>query len=277
MKTLVVAINSFNSTYYVLKALALRKEIEEELTGLSVTILIMVVFGGAQNAYCRLMDNHGFFCAIEENLSDYNVFVAVERFASVLPPAFTLVCLHDTCTIKRGVFGVAMRRLTETEIDGWIFAHSLGLYNLGVCDREFALTHARHFDGIVNIPKNKSIQLEHSRDTVTILAADGCTRNVPGLRSFSSTCLNGLLVADGNVDLHSIMPVNDDHGDRHVVYISSFGVFKHSHTPMTYLLPILASNLCPQTQRDYKRLTRSYENGELSPHEWVRALVPFAI
>lgn len=269
---LLICINSFNSNRYVKYANDLINQVNLELNYGGVKFTILCVFGGCNTYECFTSQNTMYMC-IPQNLSDHNVYMGINKYSYMLPQKATCVMLHDTCMVKKSCFRRMMMRLSRYDIEGWIFGHSLGLYNIGVCNIQFALDNGKQWIGIDHIEKQKSIELEHSRGAIEVK-----NRQIRGLRSFSNKTLNTANSTDGvgdfnELDYHSIVPLRQNgEKTKHVVFIGALGVYKLTHAPGSFLLPIWVNEYAPKCDDEYNNMTK---NKHVQQHEWVRALVPY--
>lgn len=270
-RTIVICINSFNSSFYCKNALKLAKSVFDDLNYGGLKFLIVCVFGGCDEFRLMEVPRH-YFISIPQNLSDHNAFTGVHHFKHKFPDPSTFLFIHDTCTIKPSVFRKRVMTLSRLNIEGWIFAHALGLYNIGVCDLKFACKFAKSFEGIQKIEKCDSIKLEHDRNQGVNI--NGKILN--GLRTFSNYTLND--VSSGNNDIdscdyHSITSTNfaNERKQRHVVFLGKIGVFKFTFSPGSFLLPIWVNEYAPTDSSQFDALT---DNVHIRHHEWVRALIP---
>lgn len=271
---LIICINSFNASTYVQYALELTKNINMELNYGGIKFSILCVFGGC-NKYNVCTIKNTTYLTIPQNLSDHNIYMGI-NYCNNLPTKFfpekaTCVMLHDTCTVKQGCFRKMMMKLSRYDIKGWVFAHALGLYNIGVCDLDFAINHSKKWVGINFLDKETSIKLEHSVDTIQIQ-----NHVVPGLRKYSNKTLNSCSsnVKDFNeLDYHSIIPLHAGTKPRHVVFLGALGIFKFTHSPGPFLLPIWVNNYAPSSEDEYNELS---SNVHVDQHKWVRALIPYS-
>lgn len=271
---LIICINSFNDSTYSKYALDLINQVKTELNG-RLTFSILCAVGGCESYNIRSLDSTTTYVDIPQNLSDHNIYLGMYYYHSLhgLPERATCVMLHDTCMVKPVCFRNKMMCLNRFDIRGWVFAHALGLYNIGVCDVHFALTHSQKWLGISHLDKATGITLEHSRGSVEVQP----NRFVPGLRSYSNKTLSG---ADNDkqnindVDYHSITPIRAENGKtRHVVFLGSLGVYKFTHSPGSFTIPIWVNEFAPKSEDEYVALS---SNEHVKAHEWVRALVPFS-
>lgn len=271
----IVCINSFNSSKYVKYALDLINQITLELNYGGIKFSILCVFGGC-SGYEICTVNNTKYVTIPQNLSDHNVYMGINHCHHVgaLPDKATCVMIHDTCMVKQGCFRKMMMKLSRYDLKGWVFGHALGLYNIGACDVQFAIDNSQNWIGINHLEKQTSIKLEHSRESIEVQ-----NKKVPGLRSFSNKTLNQGNSAGGvkdfnELDYHSIIPMRED-GEtktRHVVFIGSLGVYKFTHSPGSFLLPIWVNEYAPKTEDEYSALS---SNVHVKQNEWVRALIPY--
>jgi hypothetical protein len=267
---LLICVNSFNLSDYVKASLSLVQSMNAELMYGGIKYTILCTYGGADDR----IYNHGnvIYASHTKNLSDHNSFIGILCAQHVLPNIpITCVFMHDSCTIKSHVFRAKMKRLSRLDINGWAFAHALGLYNIGVCDLNTALTHAMQWKPITHLDKQVSIALEHTRSTMIVE-----THEVKGLRALSNFTLSAVDPDTENVDdvdSQSVGAILKFGKRRHVVYLSSLGVFKYSHTPVTFLLPIWVGGFAPHSNDDFNALN---SDPVIKQHglEWARALVP---
>ena len=273
---LLICINSFNSNRYVKSALELIDQINLELNYGGVKFSILCVFGGCSSyEVCTL--NNTTYVSIPHNLSDHNVYMGINycHNLSALPKKANCVMLHDTCMVKQRCFRKMMMKLSRYDLKGWVFGHSLGLYNIGVCDLQFAIDNSQNWIDVSHLEKQTSIRLEHSRGTIEVQ-----NKQIPGLRSFSDKTLNRANSAEGvkdfnELDFHSIVPIREDGQTKtkHVVFIGSLGIYKFTHAPGSFLLPIWVNEYAPKSEDEFTALS---QNVHVQQNEWVRALVPYA-
>lgn len=272
---LLICINSFNSSRYVKHAFELINQVNLELNYGGVKFSILCVFGGCSSYEVCNLDNTT-YVSIPQNLSDHNVYMGINycQSLSMLPKKATCVMLHDTCVVKQGCFRKMMMKLSRLDLKGFVFAHALGLYNIGVCDVQFAIQNSNHWIGVNYLDKQTSINLEHSRGFVEIQ-----NKKIPGLRSLSNKTLNQANSAEGvkdfnELDFHSIVPFREDGQTKtkHAVFIGSLGVYKFTHSPGSFLLPIWVNEYAPKSEEEFATLT---QNVHVNQNAWVRALVPY--
>lgn len=267
---LLICVNSFNSSEYVRASLSLVKSINSELMYGGIKYTILCTYGGASE--CIYNHENVIYVSHKKNLSDHNSFVGILCAQHLLPNnRITCVFIHDSCTIKSQVFRTKMKKMSRLNIEGWVFAHALGLYNIGVCDLKTAIRHAIQWKPITHIDKQVSIALEHTRNTITIE-----DHEIRGLRALSNLTLSGVdpnTDSIDDVDSQSVGAIMKFGKRRHVVYLSSLGLFKYSHTPVTFLLPIWVGGFVPHSNNDFNTLG---SDPLIKQHglEWARALVP---
>ena len=261
---IVFLINTFNDTYYNKKADDLLSNIRSQLnTYLDIPYVIVVVKGGC-GVNNSAQVNNIVYIEIQENLSDHNIYTGFKRnvntyFASTEYKNATYVVLHDTCMISPQ-FHNCVKSLLDVKLnDGpqWIFAHTYGLYNIGVCNYRFMLKRGCDFDGIFTLPKNEGIQLEQGTN---IKIQD---KMIPSLLSYSKYTLAKIINHDSlekgvhNVDSYAINGINDDGKVRWMVYIASLGVYKLYGSVMSFFIPVWCSdNHQPKDESHYNTMTQ---------------------
>ena len=272
---LLICINSFNSSRYVRYALALINQINVELGYGGVKFSILCVFGGCSTYNVCSFDKTT-YVSIPQNLSDHNIYMGINycHSLSMLPQKATCVMLHDTSMVKQGCFRKMMMKLSRYDLKGWVFGHALGLYNIGVCDVQFAIDNSKNWIGITHLDKETSIRLEQSRSFVEVQ-----NKQIPGLRSFSDYTLNQANSKEGvmdfnELDFHSIVPMREDGQTKtkHVVFIGALGIYKLFHSPVSFLLPIWVNECAPKNEEEYAALS---QNIHVQQNECFRALVPY--
>lgn len=184
--------------------------------------------------------------------------------------------LRNYCSLqKHTVWKILLpRSWAQDWFDWFVFAHALGLYNIGVCDVQFAIENSKKWVGIRNLDKETSIRLEHSRGEVEIQK-----KKVFGLRNFTNFTLSQANSEDGvkdfnELDFHSIVAMREDTQTKtkHVVFIGSLGIYKFTHAPGSFLLPIWVGPYAPKNEEEFAALSN---NVHIQQNEWVRALVPY--
>ena len=272
---LIICINSFNSSRYVRYALELINQINLELGYGGVKFSILCVFGGCSTYKVCSFDKTT-YVSIPQNLPDHNIYMGIHycHSLSMLPKRATCVMLHDTSMVKQGCFRKMMMKLSRLDLSGWVFGHPLGLYNIGVCDVQFAIDNSKNWIGITHLDKETSIRLEHSRSFVEVQ-----NKQIPGLRSFSNYTLSQANSEEGvkdinELDSHSIVPFREDGQTKtkHVVFIGALGIYKFTHAPGSFLLPIWVGPYAPKNEDEFAALS---QNVHVQQNEWVRALIPY--
>ena len=268
---LLICVNSFNASTYVRASLELVKSIHAELKYGGIKYTILCTYGGGVDMCYK----HGniVFVSHEKNISDHNSFhgIRIAKMQNMLPEVnMTCVFIHDSCSIKPIVFRAKMKRLSRFDITGWVFAHALGLYNIGACDFDTALKQATQWVSVSHIDKLTGIKLEHNRFPMQI----GDTQ-IYGLRCLSNFTLTGVEIEsdeENNVDFQSIGSVLKFGKQRHIVFLSAFGIFKYSHTPTSFLLPIWVGAFSPKSSNEFEALKSNPVIKE--GLDWVMPLVP---
>lgn len=257
----VILINSFNSAKYATASIDLATQIN------NIGYTTIIVYGGACLFTCSELIRNFWCISIPENLSDNNAFVGFERafkmgfFRENCFREATYILIHDTCKISPNF----QQRLNDLPaVNGWVFAHSYGLYNIGICDQRFLLTRARDFEQITFLPKDKSIALEQG---VTV-NADGV--DIPPLLKYSSRTLSKYMEPSmENCDSMSLNAFGaSDDSRRYVSYLGSLGIFKFVGSKVTYFIPIWATNAHEvKTNQDFEKMKRSFSHISLSTSE----------
>ena len=235
---IVVIINSFNRQKYVSAALNLYACVIPHVKH------VIIVFGGCnvdnKTTVKGLFTEYMTILSIAENLSDWNGFLAYRRAAMQLVKYKHClhVYLHDTCLVAPG-FADAMTRLDvikEMCIEKkWTFAHTYGLYNIGVCSQDFIVAYGAELDGLTVIPKELAIQLEQGH-RVTIN-----NREINPLRAYSETSLCSHTHDSDQFERGDSFFVNSFSvfGEkRFVSYIGSLCVYKAVGSRVSYFVPI---------------------------------------
>ena len=245
---LVFLINTFNESYYYEKANDLLSNIRAILNTSSVHASYVIVKGGCNENNSIQLANITYIDIIE-NLSDNNVFVGFQRninelFNNELYKRATYILLHDTCLISNQ-FHSCMRELTNIKFSQksqWIFAHTYGLYNIGICSFDFICDRASDFKDITILPKNIGILNEQGH------MIEINNKQIPSLHHYSKFTLANMVkhtsLGNGviNVDTYGINGISENNrSPRWVAYISSLGVHKLIGSKMSYFAPIWAA------------------------------------
>jgi hypothetical protein len=207
-------------------------------------VCYIIVKGGCDIDNCIKVDNI-VYIDIVENLSDNNVFVGFQRnvidfFCEEVFINATYVVLHDTCVISHQFYECmkALLDLNFTKKSQWIFAHTFGLYNIGVCTYEFVLQRAIDFENIALLPKKEGISLEQGNSIKLN------NKIIPSLLDYSKYTLANMINYTSfnkgvyHVDTYGINGICEDGSTRWVAYISSLGVHKMIGSNMSYFVPI---------------------------------------
>jgi hypothetical protein len=242
----VICINSFNHTYYVQKGLQLLQNCSHK----KCVLHVIIAFGGcARNAFVSFQNYT--VVGVTQNLSDHNIYVACEYLENegfVFHNA-SYCMIHDTCILSEH-FEQNIASLPTVDNE-WIFAHTYGLYNIGICDYKFILRRAKDFKGITEIPKRDGIRLEQGHEIVV----QGLT--LKPLSHYSNKTLTKTLM---NCDVNKLISRGDaffingytrDNIQRYVSYIGSLGIYKLVGTTNSFIIPVWASkNHIVETDED---------------------------
>ena len=253
-----IIINSFNSSFYVNSAVKLSLEITRQLKTMVPQPRVLLVIGGSKK---RRVDSLPMFCAcrIQQNLSDYGSFVGVHDAleSNVMKKSDRCVLLHDTVWPREDTFFRAMIDIQNTEMYNtpFCFAHPLGWYNLGVGSADFFARMGSQYQNVDILPKELGYKLEHG-NTISINGA-----KLSPLREHSIYTIAKHRVSDGNfgdLTTHSTGAMNIDGRSRVIVFLPSLGVFKFTHGPTSYQVPIYADTDLPRTEEEWRQLQRKY-------------------
>lgn len=242
----VFAINSFSQEFYLNSLDNLIEEIKRlmsEKYEFNTDYHIVCGIGGCKEN-CLKCEGGIIKIMINKNLSDHNIYSAVEMAYNnkMIPGNFsqhTWMMIHDTTWPHEKTFVERVTRIMQRPLpDGWIFAHTLGLYNLGICSLSFILTRAKDWLGLDNLPKQAGIFLETGRGTIV-----DDIRLVP-LRMYSQLTLakidhTGSILNDPlEMDFISLGSVNENNRSKHYVFVASFGMYKLTTVEKTFEVPI---------------------------------------
>lgn len=235
---IIVVMNSFNLQKYVAAALNLYAGVIPHVKH------VIIVFGG-----CKVLNKTKVevlftekmtVLSIAENLSDWNGFLGYCRAAPELVQynKFLHVYLHDTCFVAPR-FAEAMTQLNvikEKCIENkWTFAHTYGLYNIGVCSQEFIISYGAEFDGLSIMPKDIAIKLEQGE---RVMIED---RQFQPLRAFGTTSLSSHTCDSDEFERGDSFFVNAfslRSGRRFVSYLGSLGIYKAVGSQLSYFVPM---------------------------------------
>ena len=239
---LIICINSFNSTFYVDKATSLLNDVFARVPD----AMLLVAVGGCSSDIA-IRNGRTLWVNIRQNLSDHNVYPAfklsVERkmWEGVELETARFVMLHDTCVLGP-TFAMRMHKLESHRKCEWAFAHTYGLYNIGLASYTFMLRRAEDWDGVFQLDKNIGIRLEQGCDQVVQ------EKMVPSLHSYSNMTLAQMSHACDDPDseiMHDLdhFTINsyESNGERRFVsYIAAFGIYKPFAAKTSFFAPILA-------------------------------------
>lgn len=253
----VFLINSFNSSAYVKAALSLLNEIDCFLTPSEISFII--VFGGASDFSCKKINENTRYLTIKENLSDNNAFVGFERafamgeFRENNFRDATYIYIHDTCKVGKS-FVERMNELPKPR--GWVFAHTYGLYNIGICDQNFLLKRANDFKGVSVIPKDQSIQLEQGYEI------ENSGIKIPPLSFYTCKTLSSMtLPTIDRCDYMTLNGTGTPENRRFVSFIGALGLYKMVGCKVSFFVPIWAtSSHTIQTLQDRENMVKAFSN-----------------
>ena len=253
---LVFLINSFNTQFYKNKAESMIKDISYRIASTQIQAEYIVVFGGS------LDNNHTFFNNIHyidivENLSDHNVYIGFMRYIHLFSNDkflnSTYLYLHDTCYLSEH-FPSCIKKIDSINLHNtstWIFAHTFGLFNIGICTHSFIILRSKDFEGIHVIPKGVSILLEQGY-TITVN-----NKVIKPLLSYSVYTLANMVSYNGitSIDMYGINGYHENGNTRWVSYISSLGVYKSIGSVTSFLVPIwVHATHQPKTEHEFREL-----------------------
>lgn len=249
---IVILLNTFNTSYYLNKSKVLLEKMKAQLHSLvDIEVQYIQVCGGChKDQIVSTSDTH--IITIVENISDHNAYIGFEKhLSSFVSDKFmnaTYIYIHDTCILSP-YFSECMKKLDNfcfTDSCQWVFAHTFGLYNMGICTYAFMVHRATDFKNVTHLPKEEGICLEQGN---TIIVND---KTIPPLLHYSIYTLNNIITSSSDeiednlhsVDMYSINGIKkNDESPRFLCYIASFGVYKHYHSKYTFNIPIWANKL----------------------------------
>ena len=272
-----IVINTFNDEDYITQACALANEIEEQLSEMIPVPQITLAIGGCDEddviSCCRT------YVRSRKNMSDYGALLAIRRCVNdgLMSPEDRCLLLHDTTWPKQRAFINAMLDLQNAPINehAFMFAHPLGWYNIGVGPAAFLMRFASAFDRVSCIPKQVAYALEHGGEHVT---HEG-TR-LPSLRMFSKVSIGAHRVdvssipacANANLTMHSTGAVNFMGKSRVVVYLASLGLFKFTHGPTSYQVPVWSNADIATDTAAWKKMRKEHPTWQHGM-DWALPLV----
>ena len=246
MQMVVFAINSFNSEFYlssIEKLIGEIKTLMSEKYELSKDYYIVCGIGGCEENFIK-REESVIKIFIKKNISDHNIYSAVDMaYNNKLIPfdlsKHTWMMIHDTTWPHKQTFVDRVTRIMNRPVpSGWIFAHTLGLYNLGICSLDFILTRAKDWLGVDFLPKQEGIYLETGRGTIV-----NDIKLMP-LRMYSQLTLAkinnyGSILNDPlELDFISLGSNYENGISKHYVFIASFGMYKLTTVDKTFEVPI---------------------------------------
>lgn len=244
---LVFLINSFNAELYSEMAKHLAEQIIDRLDNESIPFHVVLVQGGSLNKHISIQEKQTVIHT-KPNLYDFNAFVGFAEnrfyFESEKFRNAVYVYLHDTCVLSER-FATCMRALMDLKFRDsieWIFAHTYGRHNIGVCTYEFVLKRATHFDNIASLSKAAAVNLEQGTSIVCE------TIRIPSSFELSSFTL-GCMVRNGDslkeaafaTDMFAINAFEYKNAIWYPVYIASLGIYKLLHSSHSFLIPVWSS------------------------------------
>lgn len=256
MHNLVFLINTFNTDYYRTKAFKLYDSIKHALAK-ELRYTCVIVEGGSKINNSTVLQQDCYYLQIVENLSDHNIYVGFRRYLEDQYKSSTFVILHDTCVLSQN-FADSMKNIARVEFKSdipWIFAHSFGLYNMGICRYEFVIERAIEFQKIDILEKKDGVRLEQGKPLFVN------ENMIKGLISYSRYTLAKMVhtvgshesYGDGihNVDTFAINGISQNGNVRWMAYIAAFGVYKFIGSHINYQVPIWSdAEFHPKTEDD---------------------------
>lgn len=236
---------------------------------------VCVVFtfrgGSGKNEMVRMSDPNNYVVKIVPQLFNFNAFKGYQLFRDDIVEATSLqslsssrqqptfVVLDNTCVLHKDfsmkMFWINNIKLSTTE-SSWVFAHTYGLYNMGIGNTLFMDEYCGAFEDVVT-----SITQEHA-ENVDVAKSDAYDDvRIRSLHEFShhtlkKQTLTNTTFIDGvmSTDTFSVTGVEDADGVRKfMAYISAFGVFKFFRADSSYVFPVWASKSHEATSSDKVR------------------------
>lgn len=263
-------INSFNHSKYVKNAHTLSEELE------TFGFHTITVYGGGSDFLCSQLTNNKWVISIPENLSDNNAFVGFERafaaghFRELCYRNAVYIYVHDTCRISRKNFVTTINSLPV--VPGWVFAHTYGLYNIGICNQDFLLKRAKDFLNVKYIPKDQSIALEQGHK----IQID--SNEINPLVYYSKKTIAKVTNSDmDKCDFMSLNTFQEGESKRFVSYIGALSLYKLVGSHISYFVPIWASAAHQvHDQKGYDIMCQNFSHLELrNNHATVGTLSPW--
>ena len=267
---IVFCINTFDSEKYITACDRIIMKIHELIKD-RFQFLILCGVGGCRLCKCYKNNNTIYSC-ITENLSDHNIYLAVRQcveddgISPLLKREYKYVMIQDTMWPDETRFSQCIYAIENAQIsDKFVFAHSLGLYNLGVATLDFLLERANEWNDIDILNKTDGILLETGR-YVILNTKTGEKKQMRPLRHFTKHTLSNIMAStDGDlhnstflVDSISIGSVTDKWGNnKHYAYIASLGMYKMTHVPETFEVPIWVPPLVATTEEEWMNMWKN--------------------
>lgn len=262
---IVILINTFNTKYYLDLSKTLLEKMKSQLScvqNLEVTYLI--VCGGCDGNLLMSTAENTYFINITENLSDHNGYVGFTRYVSTFNTDkfvnATYIYLHDTCILSPR-FGKCMEKLNTFVFHKsaqWVFAHTFGLYNIGICTFQFIVQRGNEFGTITHIPKHLSVALEQGTNL------KHKNTQIYSLLNYSPYTLANMIsstyddIEDNlhSVDTYSINGIQKNNDTiRWICYIASLGVYKPFTSEYTFLIPVWCKPLLyPKNVKEFYKM-----------------------
>lgn len=165
----------------------------------------------------------------------------------------TFMVLDNTCVLHKDfpmkMFWINNVKLPETE-STWVFAHTYGLYNMGIGNTAFMDEYCSTFEDVVeDLQKQTATTTTTTNVTSTSLnTANTSNDKIRSLQEFSHHTLKKQTITntsfdDGimSTDTFSVTGIDDNGVRKFMAYISAFGVFKFFTADSSYVFPVWAS------------------------------------
>lgn len=263
---IVMLINTFNTKYYLDLSETLLEKMKSQLSCIqNLEVTYIRVCGGCDENLLMSAENT-YFIDITENLSDHNGYIGFTRYVSTFNTDkfvnATYVYLHDTCILSPR-FGKCMEKLNTFVFHKsaqWVFAHTFGLYNIGICTFQFMVHRANDFGTITHLPKHLSVHLEQG------INLKHKNKQIPSLLNYSIYTLAKMISTtcdDTEDNLHSMdtysingIQKNND-TIKWICYIASPGVYKPFTSAHTFLIPVWCKpNVYPKNVNEFYELKK---------------------
>jgi hypothetical protein len=235
---IVFLINTCNVSKYEEKSRQLALNIRYSLKG-SVCVIVK---GGCEKERCDISDNL-IQIDICDNLYTYNMFMGVKKFHETFEKykSCLYICLQDSCVVSP-YFKDKIESLRHINIDKyeWIFAHSYGLYSIGLCNLAYILRRAKYLEH-VELTRQDARTLEQG-DNIYING-----KIIPSILSESKYTIGKMNCESGdylnheqikNLDSYSINGISHEGHQKWVTYIGSLGIYKLYTSRKSFFLPI---------------------------------------